>query len=317
MDIASNLSHAASLAANSGERARAAVAAAKAGKAAATDLLAAATRGDLVASTEALRRGIGAAGGIDLSLLPAEHAAKIGRGLRVLSTAEATVSRSLAAARAASQIGQAAASAIGPAFSDFSGTLAAAKQVAMALPALARGTLGGDFATVTDIITGKPTTVPIVNSLAAPMMPIAPAASSSRSHLLVLTTESTGEKFFFGLSTAAYDSLRRTTSFNVAAQERLQRQEALQAVNKGGETISISGAIYTKTAAGARQLDTLRRIGALQSPLQLTTGYGDTLGRWYLVQIEEEQGGITTDGAPLKQQFSLEFRRYGDDYANR
>ncbi|WP_417539578.1 phage tail protein [Marinobacter sp.] len=317
MDIANHLSHAASLATHSGERVRATVTAAKAGKAAATDLLAAATRGDLIASTEALRRGIGAAAGVDLSLLPAEHAAKIGRGLRVLSTAEATVSRGIEAARSAGLLGEAAVTVIGPALTDFSGTLASAKQVAMAMPAAARSAMRGDFATVTDGITGKPTTAPVVNSLAAPMMPVAPAASSSRSHLLVLTTESTGEKFFFGLSTAAYDSLRRTTNFNVAAQERLQRQEALQAVNKGGETISISGAIYTKTDAGARQLDTLRRIGALQSPLQLTTGYGDALGRWYLVQIEEEQGSITTDGAPLKQQFTLEFKRYGDDYANR
>jgi hypothetical protein len=317
MELISNLSHAASLAAAGGERMRATVTAAQSGKAAAADLLASATRLNLAGSTDAMRSFIGAAKGVDLSFLPGEQAGKIGRGLRALSTAEASISQGMAAANAAGEAGAAIATKLAPVFSDFSGMLTTLKQQTMALPGAAMDALRNNFATVMDGLTGKPTAVPIVNSLASPMLPIAPAASSSRSHLLVLTAESTGEKFFFGLSTAAYDSLRRTTSFNVATQERLQRQEALQAVNKGGETISISGAIYTKTDAGARQLDTLRRIGALQSPLQLTTGYGDALGRWYLVQIEEEQGSITADGAPLKQQFTLEFKRYGDDYANR
>ncbi|WP_373860967.1 hypothetical protein [Azotobacter vinelandii] len=33
-------------------------------------------------------------------------------------------------------------------------------------------------------------------------------------------------------------------------------------------------------------------------------------------QIDEEQGSLMPDGAPRKQTFTLEFRRYGDDYAN-
>ena len=141
-----------------------------------------------------------------------------------------------------------------------------------------------------------------------------PDAGASHAHLLVLTSQ-TGESYYFNLSTAGYDTLRRQTHYNVAAQSRLTRSDALQAVSRGGETITVSGAIFTKKS-GAGQLDRLRGIGYAMTPLNLTTGYGETLGQWYLTRIEEEQSGLFADGMPRKQQFTLEFQRYGEDYQN-
>lgn len=141
-----------------------------------------------------------------------------------------------------------------------------------------------------------------------------PAAGASHAHLLVLTAPG-GESFYFNLSTAGYDTLRRQTNYNVAVQDRLTRTNALQAVSKGGETITLSGAIFT-SRSGAGQLDKLRNIGYEMLPLNLTTGYGETLGRWYLTRVEEEQTGLFSDGMPRKQQFTLEFSRYGEDYQN-
>lgn len=139
-------------------------------------------------------------------------------------------------------------------------------------------------------------------------------AGSSTPHLLVLST-SRGQSFYFNLSTAGYDTLRRQSSYNVAAQDRLTRRPALQAVSKGGESITVSGAIFTRKS-GAGQLDKLRKIGFEMAPLMLTTGYGDALGQWYLTRIEEEQAGLFSDGLPRKQQFTLEFERYGEDYSD-
>lgn len=141
-----------------------------------------------------------------------------------------------------------------------------------------------------------------------------PDAGAAHAHLLVLTSQS-GESYYFNLSTAGYDTLRRQTSYNVSAQSRLTRSDALQAVSRGGETITVSGAIFTKKS-GAGQLDRLRSIGYAMTPVNLTTGYGETLGQWYLTRIEEEQSGLFTDGMPRKQQFTLEFQRYGEDYQN-
>lgn len=60
----------------------------------------------------------------------------------------------------------------------------------------------------------------------------------------------------------------------------------------------------------------MRAIGDRMLPVQLTTGYGEVLGRWYLQAVEEEQEALMSDGVPRKQTFSLEFGRYGEDYKN-
>ncbi|RKF36160.1 phage tail protein [Paraburkholderia fungorum] len=140
-------------------------------------------------------------------------------------------------------------------------------------------------------------------------------ASGATPHLMTLTSDA-GDTFHFNLSTAAFDKLRRTTKYKVASQERLNRQEALQAVSQGGETITLSGVVFAAYGAGAKQIDALRAIGGRMVPVQLTTGYGEVLGRWYLQGVDEEQEALMSDGAPRKQTFSLEFGRYGEDYKN-
>ena len=138
-------------------------------------------------------------------------------------------------------------------------------------------------------------------------------ASGATSNLMTLTSDA-GETFHFNLSTAAFDKLRRTTKYKVASQERLNRQDALQAVSQGGETITLSGVVFAASGAGAKQLHALRAIGNRMQPVQLTTGSGEVLGRWYLQGVEEEQEALLSDGTPRKQAFSLEFGRYGEDY---
>lgn len=140
-------------------------------------------------------------------------------------------------------------------------------------------------------------------------------ASASAPHLMTMTTD-LGATFHFNLSTAAFDKLRRATRYRVAAQERLNRQEALQAVSEGGETITLSGVVFPALGAGIRQIERLRSIGGRMKPVQLTTGAGDVLGRWYLQAIEEEQEALLAEGVPRKQTFSLEFGRYGEDFKN-
>lgn len=139
-------------------------------------------------------------------------------------------------------------------------------------------------------------------------------AGAAYAHLLILSSDA-GDTFYFNLSTAGFDALRRQTSYNVASQDRLGRRPALQAVAKGSESISLSGAVFTQRA-GAGQLDKLRGIGFAMAPLLLITGYGETLGQWYLTRIDEDQAGLFADGMPRKQQFTLEFQRYGEDYSN-
>jgi phage protein U len=141
-----------------------------------------------------------------------------------------------------------------------------------------------------------------------------PSAGGAHAHLLILTAPD-GESYYFNLNTAGYDELKRATSYSIAAQTRLTRRNALQAVSKGSEVLTLAGVVYTKKSGGG-QLERLRAIGFRMEPLTLTTGYGETLGIWYLTRIDEDQAYLFMDGMPRKQTFTLEFERYGEDYQN-
>lgn len=139
-------------------------------------------------------------------------------------------------------------------------------------------------------------------------------ATGAQAHLLVLTTVG-GQSYYFNLHTCPFETLRRHTTYNVVAQERLQRRNAAQGVSLGGETLTLSGTVHA-SLGGAGQLDKLRAIGDSLQPLTLTAGYGRTLGQWCLVGIEETQGNHFKDGLPRTQEFSLEFMSYGADSQN-
>lgn len=141
-----------------------------------------------------------------------------------------------------------------------------------------------------------------------------PEAVTPFPHLLIIYPLKPDERpYYFNLDTAAFDELRRQTSFRWASQERLTRRPAQQAVGLGDEKMTIKGAIYPSFKGGLKQLDALRSIGAKLLPLNLTTGYGEVLGNWCLTHIEEEQSSLLPGAIPRKQGFSLEFVRYGDD----
>ncbi|MCE0459947.1 phage tail protein [Pseudomonas uvaldensis] len=148
---------------------------------------------------------------------------------------------------------------------------------------------------------------------------LTPAAEAVKPfpHLLIMQPlEANAQPYYFNLDTAAFEELRRQTSFRWAGQERLTRSIAQQAVGQGEDKITLKGAIFPGFKGGLKQLDTLRTIGGRLQPVNLTTGYGDVLGTWCLLNIEEEQSHLLAGGIPRKQSFSLEFVSYGDDLQN-
>ncbi|UUQ64237.1 phage tail protein [Pseudomonas fuscovaginae UPB0736] len=147
----------------------------------------------------------------------------------------------------------------------------------------------------------------------------APAAEAIKPfpHLLILQPlDHKLQPYYFNLDTAAFDELRRQTSARWAAQERLTRDIAQQAVGHGEDKLSLKGAIYPGFKGGLKQLDTLRSIIRSLQPVNLVTGYGEVLGTWCLISIDEEQSAFLSGGIPRKQGFSLEFVKYGEDMQN-
>lgn len=151
----------------------------------------------------------------------------------------------------------------------------------------------------------------------APLTTPAAEAVKPFPHLLIIQPlDPKAQPYFFNLDTAAFDELRRQTGFRWAGQERLRRSIAQQAIGQGEDKLSLKGAIFPGRKIGLKQLDTLRSIGRNLQPLSLTTGYGEVLGNWCLLSVDEEQSHLLAGGIPRKQTFNLEFVSYGNDLQN-
>lgn len=148
---------------------------------------------------------------------------------------------------------------------------------------------------------------------------VTPAAEAVKPfpHLLILQPlEANAQPYYFNLDTAAFDELSRKTGYRWAGQERLTRDIAQQAVGQGEDKLTIKGAIFPGFKGGLKQLDTLRSIGRRLRPVNLTTGYGNVLGTWCLLSVDEDQSALLAGGIPRKQAFSMEFVKYGNDLQN-
>lgn len=144
-----------------------------------------------------------------------------------------------------------------------------------------------------------------------------PEAVAPFPHLLIIQPHDPKlQPYYFNLDTAAFEELRRQATYRWAGQERLRRSVAQQAVGLGEEKITLKGAIFPHHKGGIKQLNVLRSIGRNLQPLNLVTGYGEVLGNWCLVSIEEEQSHLLPGGIPRKQGFTLEFVSYGNDLQN-
>ncbi|MCR1760396.1 phage tail protein, partial [Pseudomonas aeruginosa] len=152
-------------------------------------------------------------------------------------------------------------------------------------------------------------------------------AAAPLPHLLVLQPlTANAQPFYFNLNTAAFDALQRNSAYNWSGQVRLGRRPALQSVGMGEESILLKGAVFPlrrqvgnqEKVVGLEQLEALRRLAERREPLILSSGYGEVqMGLWCLVRISENQSALLGNGAPRKQTFDLEFKRYGDDLPNR
>lgn len=258
--------------------------------------LASNTTAELVRSASALK---GMAALLPTSVMSSIERSAVGRSLATLQTGLTDINRRT------QQVGRM-----------IDASQATARRLGTAVQSIqnAASAVGTQVTTIkTQLGNGSPVATAVASTGGSGASPL-PSLSSARPHLLVMIANQ-GERFYFGLSTAAFDSLRRQSNYNVATQERLGRPEALQAVNQGGESLTLSGVVFAQMA-GMTQLNALRRIGFQMKPVELIAGYGETLGRWYLTSLSEDQSDLMADGAPRKQTFTVEFKRYGDDYQN-
>lgn len=121
--------------------------------------------------------------------------------------------------------------------------------------------------------------------------------------------------FRFSVSTAAYQSLTRSTAYRWPSQDRIARHPALQFVGPGEETVDLDGTVYPQYRGGLAQVDAMRAEAETGTPLILIDGRGRFWGRYAITAIQETQTVFFDDGAPRKIDFRLSLARYGRDGA--
>ena len=117
----------------------------------------------------------------------------------------------------------------------------------------------------------------------------------------------------FSLDTAAYQNLERNDAYRWESQERIGRHPALQFIGEGHTTITIDGVIYPHFRGGFNQIESMRSMAKLGTPLILVSGSGRIFGTFAITSVDEKQSIFNRDGSPRKQEFALELMSYGSD----
>lgn len=118
--------------------------------------------------------------------------------------------------------------------------------------------------------------------------------------------------FQFSISTAAYQTLRKTKEWKWAGQPQIGHNDALQFTGHD-QTVEISGTIYPHYYGGFGQLKKLERQADLAIPLPLIDGRGYIQGLFVVTKLYEGQPIIGAGGRPKKQEFTIGLRRYDGD----
>lgn len=122
--------------------------------------------------------------------------------------------------------------------------------------------------------------------------------------------------FTFGIDTAAFKELQRTSTFNWQAKQRIGRKPAQQNTGRGADTIKLDGVIFPHFRGGLSQVEQMRAQAGLGQPLPLVYAFesvGQFCGLWCITGIEETRSIFFEDGTPRRIEFSLSLVEYGED----
>lgn len=114
----------------------------------------------------------------------------------------------------------------------------------------------------------------------------------------------------FSVDTAAFQEVTRSMSMRWASQQRIGTNDALQMTGIGPETMELRGVVFPQFNAGSGQLNTMRAIASIGTPLPLITGTGRVLGLWVIESVSETQSVFAIKGAAKRQEFSMQLTRY-------
>jgi hypothetical protein len=120
-------------------------------------------------------------------------------------------------------------------------------------------------------------------------------------------------EYRFGLSTAAYQELSRTTSWRWPTVERIGARPASQFVGPGEDSVTMNGIIYPHFRGGLKQIEAMRAEADKGKPLNLVDGTGQLWGQYVITEVREGQATFFSNGAPRSQTFDITLQAYGGE----
>jgi phage protein U len=126
--------------------------------------------------------------------------------------------------------------------------------------------------------------------------------------------------FVFSISTAAYQQLARKDVWRWQGVEVIGGPIQYQYMGPGERNITLTGVVFahydagrapfSRGVVGTHQMDALRGVGDMATPLLLTDGRGRCYGAWVVTDVNETASEFLDHGAPKKQEFSITMKHY-------
>lgn len=121
-------------------------------------------------------------------------------------------------------------------------------------------------------------------------------------------------QFVFSLSTLAYQSWQRQTTWRYATTPRIGARSADQFLGPGEDTITLTGWFAPELTGTRKALATLREQAQTGEASVLVDGTGNVYGAFVIVQFTEEHGYLHPNGTPRRIAFTLVLKHVDDPH---
>lgn len=121
--------------------------------------------------------------------------------------------------------------------------------------------------------------------------------------------------FVFGLRTLPVSTLQRSQEFRHPSVDRVGARPASQFVGVGDGRVTLAGVVPMEITGGTFGLDTIEAIANSGESRTLVTGYGEVLGEFVIVGIEDTRRDMFADGFPRVVEYTLSMKRVDEPTA--
>jgi phage protein U len=116
----------------------------------------------------------------------------------------------------------------------------------------------------------------------------------------------------FMISTAAYEELSESVSFEWAETKRMGQYPAMHYVGQSARTRQLKGKLCPPFTGGHANIYRLHYLAEQATPLMLISGSGMVLGRWVIETIEDTGKLHTSFAAPRLTEWAVKIKKYDD-----